>query len=62
MSFALAAPSGAPGPNAPTSQIFAEKVDIDGQGTTPIHHVGGGVALLVLAVIGIGYLNHRANR
>lgn len=42
------------------SQVFAEKVYVDNQGT-PIHHVGGAVLLLVLAVCGIGYLNHRAN-
>lgn len=42
------------------SQVFAEKVYVDKQ-ATPIHHVGGAVILVVLGVVAIGYLNHRAN-
>jgi hypothetical protein len=42
------------------SQVFAEKVNTDNT-ATPIHHIGGAAGLVVLGIIVIGYLNHRAN-
>lgn len=43
------------------SQVFAEKVNVDQQ-ATPINHVVLGVGLLLLVVIGIGVVNHHADR
>jgi hypothetical protein len=58
--FQVASAGTSAGPTSPTSQIFAEKVNVDST-TTPIHHIGAGALLLVAAVVGIGWLNHRAN-
>lgn len=44
----------------PLSQIFSNKINVDGQ-DTPIHHVGIAVGVAIAAVIGIGILNHKAN-
>lgn len=43
------------------STVFEEQVNTAAP-KVPIHHVGLGVGLLIVAVIGVGYLNHRANR
>ena len=46
--------------NAPLSQIFSNKINVDQQ-APPIHHVSIAVALLAGVVIGIGIINYKAD-